>query len=60
MVYCGGDFLGELLGCQSFFVKDLSFFYDMLRKNFVILVIVIIDVVQIFVFVQDYSMDILS
>ncbi|OBS75418.1 hypothetical protein A6R68_14046, partial [Neotoma lepida] len=22
MVYCGGDLLGDLLGCQSFSVKD--------------------------------------
>ncbi|XP_064216339.1 protein Mdm4 isoform X2 [Aotus nancymaae] len=37
MVYCGGDLLGELLGCQSFSVKDPSPLYDMLRKNLVTL-----------------------
>lgn len=35
MVYCGGDLLGDLLGCQSFSVKDPSPLYDMLRKNLV-------------------------
>uniref|UniRef100_A0A5F8HDS0 MDM4 regulator of p53 n=1 Tax=Monodelphis domestica TaxID=13616 RepID=A0A5F8HDS0_MONDO len=35
MVYCGGDLLGELLGLQSFSVKDPSPLYDMLRKNLV-------------------------
>lgn len=35
MVYCGGDLLGELLGRQSFSVKDPSPLYDMLRKNLV-------------------------
>ncbi|XP_064235551.1 protein Mdm4-like [Aotus nancymaae] len=37
MVYCGGDVLGELLGCQSFSVKDPSPLYEMLRKNLVTL-----------------------
>lgn len=37
MVYCGGDLLGELLGRQSFSVKDPSPLYDMLRKNLVAL-----------------------
>ncbi|KAM7055317.1 protein Mdm4 isoform 5-T10 [Molossus nigricans] len=37
MVYCGGDLLGELLGCQSFSVKDPSPLYAMLRKNLVAL-----------------------
>lgn len=35
MVYCGGDLLGDLLGRQSFSVKDPSPLYDMLRKNLV-------------------------
>lgn len=35
LVYCGGDLLGDLLGCQSFSVKDPSPLYDMLRKNLV-------------------------
>ncbi|XP_069897825.1 protein Mdm4 isoform X3 [Dipodomys merriami] len=37
MVYCGGDLLGELLGRESFSVKDPSPLYDMLRKNLVML-----------------------
>lgn len=37
MVYCGGDLLGELLGRQSFSVKEPSPLYDMLRKNLVTL-----------------------
>lgn len=37
MVYCGGDLLGELLGCQSFSVKDPSPLYAMLRRNLVAL-----------------------
>uniref|UniRef100_A0A6I8NNW8 MDM4 regulator of p53 n=1 Tax=Ornithorhynchus anatinus TaxID=9258 RepID=A0A6I8NNW8_ORNAN len=35
MVHCGGDLLGELLGLQSFSVKDPSPLYEMLRKNLV-------------------------
>ncbi|XP_066117705.1 protein Mdm4 isoform X2 [Saccopteryx bilineata] len=37
MVYCGGDLLGELLGCQSFSVKNPSPLYAMLRRNLVAL-----------------------
>ncbi|XP_037374256.1 protein Mdm4-like isoform X3 [Talpa occidentalis] len=37
MVYCGGDLLGELLGRQSFSVREPSPLYDMLRKNLVTL-----------------------
>ncbi|NWR89230.1 MDM4 protein, partial [Furnarius figulus] len=33
MVYCGGDQLGELLGLESFSVKDPSPLYDMLKRN---------------------------
>ncbi|NXM00526.1 MDM4 protein, partial [Tyrannus savana] len=33
MVYCGGDQLGELLGLDSFSVKDPSPLYDMLKRN---------------------------
>ncbi|KFU85676.1 Protein Mdm4, partial [Chaetura pelagica] len=33
MVYCGGDELGELLGLESFSVKDPSPVYDMLKRN---------------------------
>ncbi|XP_066191852.1 protein Mdm4 isoform X2 [Sylvia atricapilla] len=33
LVHCGGDELGELLGLQSFSVKDPSPVYEMLRRN---------------------------
>ncbi|NXB58206.1 MDM4 protein, partial [Struthidea cinerea] len=33
MVHCGGDQLGELLGLQSFSVKDPSPVYEMLKRN---------------------------
>uniref|UniRef100_A0A8D2L0Q0 MDM4 regulator of p53 n=1 Tax=Varanus komodoensis TaxID=61221 RepID=A0A8D2L0Q0_VARKO len=33
MVYCGGDQLGDLLGRESFSVKDPSPIYDMLKRN---------------------------
>ncbi|NWI86527.1 MDM4 protein, partial [Pitta sordida] len=33
MVYCGGDELGELLGLESFSVKEPSPLYEMLRRN---------------------------
>nr|XP_004663618.2 protein Mdm4 isoform X1 [Jaculus jaculus] len=57
MVYCGGDLLGELLGCQSFSVKDPSPLYDMLRKNLVTLATVTTDAAQTLALAQDHSMD---
>ncbi|NXG41420.1 MDM4 protein, partial [Psilopogon haemacephalus] len=33
MVHCGGDQLGDLLGLESFSVKDPSPVYDMLKRN---------------------------
>lgn len=33
LVHCGGDQLGELLGLQSFSVKDPSPVYEMLKRN---------------------------
>uniref|UniRef100_A0A8C3V8K8 Protein Mdm4 n=1 Tax=Catharus ustulatus TaxID=91951 RepID=A0A8C3V8K8_CATUS len=33
LVHCGGDPLGELLGLQSFSVKDPSPVYEMLKRN---------------------------
>ncbi|XP_057244350.1 protein Mdm4 [Malurus melanocephalus] len=33
LVHCGGDALGELLGLQSFSVKDPSPVYEMLKRN---------------------------
>lgn len=60
MVYCGGDLLGELLGRQSFSVKDPSPLYDMLRKNLVSLATATTDAAQTLALAQDHSMDIPS
>ncbi|XP_074078562.1 protein Mdm4 isoform X3 [Macrotis lagotis] len=58
IVYCDGDLLGELLGLQSFSVKDPSPLYDMLRKNLVTATLT--DAAQTFALAQDQSMDIPS
>nr|XP_003410297.1 protein Mdm4 isoform X1 [Loxodonta africana] len=60
MVYCGGDLLGELLGRQSFSVKEPSPLYDMLRKNLVTLATPAADAAQTLALAQDHSMDIPS
>ncbi|XP_073904651.1 protein Mdm4 isoform X2 [Castor canadensis] len=60
MVHCGGDLLGELLGRQSFSVKDPSPLYDMLRKNLVTLATATTDAAQTLALAQDHSMDIPS
>uniref|UniRef100_A0A8D2AZ54 Protein Mdm4 n=1 Tax=Sciurus vulgaris TaxID=55149 RepID=A0A8D2AZ54_SCIVU len=60
MVYCGGDLLGELLGRQSFSVKDPSPLYDMLRKNLITLTTATTDAAQTLALAQDHSMDIPS
>uniref|UniRef100_A0A8C0SQB2 Protein Mdm4 n=1 Tax=Canis lupus familiaris TaxID=9615 RepID=A0A8C0SQB2_CANLF len=60
MVYCGGDLLGELLGRQSFSVKDPSPLYDMLRRNLVTLATATTDAAQTLALAQDHSMDIPS
>nr|XP_013013421.1 protein Mdm4 isoform X2 [Cavia porcellus] len=60
MVYCGGDLLGELLGRQSFSVKEPSPLYDMLRKNLVTLATAATDAAQTLALAQDHSMDIPS
>ncbi|XP_014447398.1 protein Mdm4 isoform X2 [Tupaia chinensis] len=60
MVYCGGDLLGELLGRQSFSVKDPSPLYDMLRKNLVTLATATTDAAQTLALAQDHSLDIPS
>uniref|UniRef100_A0AAA9S4H8 Protein Mdm4 n=1 Tax=Bos taurus TaxID=9913 RepID=A0AAA9S4H8_BOVIN len=60
MVYCGGDLLGELLGRQSFSVKDPSPLYDMLRKNLVALATAATDAAQTLAIAQEHSMDIPS
>uniref|UniRef100_F7FB41 Protein Mdm4 n=1 Tax=Ornithorhynchus anatinus TaxID=9258 RepID=F7FB41_ORNAN len=56
MVHCGGDLLGELLGLQSFSVKDPSPLYEMLRKNLVSTTVP--DAAQ--TLAQEQSMDIPS
>ncbi|XP_023614799.1 protein Mdm4 isoform X1 [Myotis lucifugus] len=60
MVYCSGDLLGELLGCQSFSVKDPSPLYAMLRKNLVALTIAAADAAQTLAIAQDQNLDIPS
>ncbi|XP_063128362.1 protein Mdm4 isoform X12 [Rattus norvegicus] len=60
LVYCGGDLLGDLLGCQSFSVKDPSPLYDMLRKNLVTSASVNTDAAQTLALAQDHTMDIPS
>ncbi|XP_038204676.1 protein Mdm4 isoform X1 [Arvicola amphibius] len=60
MVYCGGDLLGDLLGRQSFSVKDPSPLYDMLRRNLVTSASVNTDAAQTLALAQDHSMDIPS
>ncbi|XP_024896245.1 protein Mdm4 isoform X3 [Pteropus alecto] len=60
MVYCGGDLLGELLGCQSFSVKDPSPLYAMLRRNLVALTTATTDAAQTLAIAQDQNMDIPS
>nr|AAB62927.1 MDM2-like p53-binding protein [Mus musculus] len=57
MVYCGGDLLGDLLGCQSFSVKDPSPLYDMLRKNLVTSASNNTDAAQTLALAQDHTMD---
>ncbi|XP_006887963.1 PREDICTED: protein Mdm4 isoform X2 [Elephantulus edwardii] len=60
MVYCDGDPLGDLLGRQSFSVKEPSPLYDMLRKNLVTLATSATDAAQTLALAQDHSMDIPS
>ncbi|XP_066218085.1 protein Mdm4 isoform X2 [Saccopteryx leptura] len=60
MVYCGGDLLGELLGCQSFSVKNPSPLYAMLRRNLVALTTATTDAAQTLAIAQDQNLDIPS
>ncbi|KAF6075195.1 MDM4 regulator of p53 [Phyllostomus discolor] len=60
MVYCGGDLLGELLGCQSFSVKNPSPLYAMLRRNLVALTTAAADAAQTLAIAQDQNLDIPS
>ncbi|XP_031196329.1 protein Mdm4 [Mastomys coucha] len=60
IVYCGGDLLGDLLGCQSFSLKEPSPLYEMLRKILVTSASVDTDAAQTLTLAQDHTMDILS
>ncbi|XP_008562795.1 PREDICTED: protein Mdm4-like, partial [Galeopterus variegatus] len=60
MVYCGGDLLGELLGRQSFSVKDPSPLYDMYQGRFSFCFTCYPDAAQTLALAQDHSMDIPS
>ncbi|KAL1775424.1 Mdm4 isoform X1 [Sigmodon hispidus] len=60
MVYCAEDLLGDLLGCQSFSVKDPSPLYEMLRRNLVVSASANTDAAQPLALAQDHSMDIPS
>uniref|UniRef100_A0A8C8SAT3 MDM4 regulator of p53 n=1 Tax=Pelusios castaneus TaxID=367368 RepID=A0A8C8SAT3_9SAUR len=55
MVYCGGDQLGELLGLESFSVKDPSPIYDMLKRNLTSATVT--DAAQTLALTKDQSVD---
>ncbi|XP_066479300.1 protein Mdm4 [Tiliqua scincoides] len=55
MVYCGEDQLGELLGRESFSVKDPSPVYDMLKRN--VTSVAVIDAAQTLALAKDQSVD---
>ncbi|KAL7985315.1 hypothetical protein Chor_003885 [Crotalus horridus] len=55
MIHCGKDQLGELLGCQSFSIKEPSLVYDMLRRN--VTLTTTTDAAQTLAFTKDQSED---
>ncbi|XP_044301595.1 protein Mdm4 isoform X1 [Varanus komodoensis] len=55
MVYCGGDQLGDLLGRESFSVKDPSPIYDMLKRN--VTSATVADAAQTLALAKDQSVD---
>ncbi|KAM3839469.1 protein Mdm4 isoform 1-T1 [Vipera latastei] len=55
IIHCGKDQLGELLGCQSFSVKERSLVYDMLRRN--VTLTTTTDAAQTLAFAKDQSED---
>ncbi|XP_054836259.1 protein Mdm4 isoform X2 [Eublepharis macularius] len=55
IVYCGGDQLGDLLGLESFSVKDPSPVYDMLKRN--VTSAVVTDAAQTHALAMDQSAD---
>ncbi|KAJ7333017.1 hypothetical protein JRQ81_015197 [Phrynocephalus forsythii] len=55
MVYCGGDQLGNLLGRESFSVKDPSPVFDMLKRN--VTPASVTDAAQTLVLAKDQSVD---
>ncbi|XP_077190779.1 protein Mdm4 isoform X2 [Paroedura picta] len=55
IVYCGGDQLGDLLGLESFSVKDPSPVYDMLKRN--VTSATVTDAAQTHALAKDQSVD---
>ncbi|XP_039196907.1 protein Mdm4 isoform X2 [Crotalus tigris] len=55
MIHCGKDQLGELLGCQSFSIKEPSLVYDMLRRN--VTLTTTTDAAQTLAFTKDQNED---
>ncbi|KAG6935481.1 MDM4, p53 regulator [Chelydra serpentina] len=55
MVYCGGDPLGELLGLESFSVKEPSPVHDMLKRN--LTSVTITDAAQTLALAKDQSVE---
>ncbi|XP_070601553.1 protein Mdm4 isoform X2 [Erythrolamprus reginae] len=55
LVHCGKDQLGELLGCQSFSVKEPRLVHDMLRRN--VTLTSTADAAQTLAFAKDQSED---
>ncbi|XP_042318487.1 protein Mdm4 isoform X1 [Sceloporus undulatus] len=55
MVYCEGDQLGDLLGRESFSVKDPSPVYDMLKRN--VIPASFTDAAQTLALAKDQSVD---
>nr|XP_056700104.1 protein Mdm4 [Euleptes europaea] len=55
IVYCGGDQLGDLLGLESFSVKDPSPIYDMLKRN--VTSATVTDAAQTHSLAKDQSVD---
>ncbi|XP_060087347.1 protein Mdm4 isoform X2 [Heteronotia binoei] len=55
IVYCGGDQLGDLLGLESFSVKDPSPIFDMLKRN--VTSATVTDAAQSHALAKDQSVD---
>ncbi|XP_053249213.1 protein Mdm4 isoform X1 [Podarcis raffonei] len=55
MVYCGGDQLGDLLGCESFSVNDPRPVYEMLKRNVTSVTVTVTDAAQRLALAKDQS-----